>query len=216
MRKAFALLAAMSSLVTNQALAADRSRPPAPVGNQANWFPQSAYPPEAKRSGQNGRVVVNLDLSAAGKPTACHVISSSGYSSLDDRTCELAMQNANFTPALDAKGHPVASTYETRGVVWILGEEGSDEQSDVEGLVSLLAGQPAADVSTKPFAKTRTIEIDVDDQGRALSCRPTGIEDGSPCESFKPGKEVFPRLTSNGKPVAGTVTVTINVSAKPK
>lgn len=100
--------------------ARDRSKPARVKGNPGDWFPMDSYPAEAKRNGQQGRVSVQLTIDKAGAPTTCAVVTSSGSPSLDKATCDLAMANAKYTPALDAKGLPVASTVALPGVRWEL------------------------------------------------------------------------------------------------
>ena len=66
--------------------AKDKSTPVAAETSPANWFPLSAYPAEAKRKGEQGRVVVKLAIDSTGTPTACTVVSSSGSAVLDEAT----------------------------------------------------------------------------------------------------------------------------------
>lgn len=96
------------------------SRPQAtPDGNPAAWFPQDAYPPEAKAAGVEGRTAFSLDVDAKGRVTACNVTESSGSPLLDSTTCNLLIANAHFKPAKDPKGHAVAGVW-TSGMRWKL------------------------------------------------------------------------------------------------
>lgn len=77
------------------------------------------YPAGAQRSNIEGRVVVRVTVSAAGRATACAVVSSSGNASIDAITCRMTLWRAHFTPGLDAAGRPVAVT-STTAVTWLL------------------------------------------------------------------------------------------------
>lgn len=93
--------------------------PPAPRGNQGEWFAQDAYPPEARRRGEQGRVVVNLAIDAQGRVAGCEVVESSGSVRLDSQTCALARRHARFIPAY-RDGIAIAGSYRMRGVRWRL------------------------------------------------------------------------------------------------
>jgi TonB family protein len=113
---------ALIALPSN-AIARDRSKPAKPKGNPGDWFPVNSYPADAKRNGQQGRVSVQLAVDKTGVVTACTVVASSGSPSLDKATCDLAIANAKYTPALDAKGQPTDATVALPGVRWELMED---------------------------------------------------------------------------------------------
>lgn len=120
--RSLALLVAGALIALPSAgLAKDRTKAASPITNPGTWFPSDRYPADAKRAGQQGRVTVEIAIDKAGAPTACKVVTSSGFSSLDTATCDLAMANAKFAPATDKDGRPVESTYVTPGVRWVLG-----------------------------------------------------------------------------------------------
>jgi TonB family protein len=87
----------------------------------ASWFGSDAYPDEAIRQGQQGRVVAKLSLDPAGLPTACTVLSSSRSISLDRTTCSQFLKHATFKPARDRKGVATVGEY-TVPVRWVLPE----------------------------------------------------------------------------------------------
>ncbi|KQM64940.1 hypothetical protein ASE75_07680 [Sphingomonas sp. Leaf17] len=91
-----------------------------PRGNQGDWFPQDSYPAAARREGAEGRVSVTVGIGVNGRVTDCRVVSSSGNADLDGATCRLATRNGRFTPARDADGQPVASSFTLRNVRWQL------------------------------------------------------------------------------------------------
>lgn len=64
----------------------------------ATWFPQDAYPAEAKRRGAQGRSVVLITVAAEGRPSACRVVVKADPD-LDAATCRLATRNSRFEKA---------------------------------------------------------------------------------------------------------------------
>jgi len=101
--------------------------PPAPVaskaaglkGNPGQYFGADNYPPAAIRAEEEGRVVAKLTVGTDGRVTGCVVTTSSNSSSLDQATCRIAQSRVRFSPALDATGNPVTSSY-TLPVRWVL------------------------------------------------------------------------------------------------
>ncbi|WP_205012872.1 TonB family protein [Sphingomonas panacisoli] len=81
----------------------------------AKWFPQDSYPAEAKRRGAQGRSVIVVTVSAAGRPTACRVILKADPD-LDATTCRLAMRNGQFE-AVEGKSDRYA-VYAVRWELW--------------------------------------------------------------------------------------------------
>lgn len=199
MRWRVSCLAIMLTVPTVGA-AQDGLEPVHPKGDIGRWFPMNIYPPEAKRKGEQGRVVAELSVDKTGSATACRIVESSGSASLDARTCELALANARFAPAKDAGGQPIASTYTLPGVRWVL--------DDVMTI----------DLSAGPNTTTlRNFAIDVDEHGMGVACRPIGVTQGQGgCEDFKPGGRVTAPLIRGGKPVAGTVTVVTTMRVDPR
>ncbi|MFM2300568.1 MAG: hypothetical protein RLZZ84_304 [Pseudomonadota bacterium] len=56
-------------------------------------------------------VTIAIDVSAAGRPTGCRVVSASPDPEADALTCRLAVERFRFRPATDVQGNPAASTY---------------------------------------------------------------------------------------------------------
>ncbi|MDQ2878707.1 MAG: energy transducer TonB, partial [Pseudomonadota bacterium] len=69
-----------------------------------------------------GRVVAHLTIGTDGRVSACSVTTSSGNSDLDDATCRISKSRVRFTPAKDANGSPIESSY-TLPVRWVLPSE---------------------------------------------------------------------------------------------
>ncbi|HEY0596830.1 energy transducer TonB, partial [Sphingopyxis sp.] len=55
-----------------------------------------------------------LTIGADGNTTDCRIVGSSGFPSLDARTCELLLARATFRPAKDKAGQAVRSFYINR------------------------------------------------------------------------------------------------------
>lgn len=71
------------------------------IGAPASWLNSDDYPPDAIRTGQQGRVQGLATFDPAGRPIACRVVVSSGVASLDKATCSATMKRARAKPAAD-------------------------------------------------------------------------------------------------------------------
>jgi len=80
----------------------------------ADWFPPSSYPAAAKQRGAQGRAVIAVTVSPAGRPTACRVILKADPD-LDAASCRLAVHNGRFEPSSDQ-----ADRYAVYAVRWEL------------------------------------------------------------------------------------------------
>lgn len=67
------------------------------------------YPPEARRLGQQGTVMLRLTISATGDVTAADVVQSSGYPDLDQTAAAWVMAHWKYKPAIQG-GTAVEST----------------------------------------------------------------------------------------------------------
>lgn len=90
-----------------------QARTPSGV-SPADWFPQDSYPTEAKQRGMQGRSVIAVTVSPAGRPTACRVILNAAPV-LDATTCRLAMRNGRFEPT-----EGTSDRYAVYAVRWVL------------------------------------------------------------------------------------------------
>jgi periplasmic protein TonB len=81
--------------------------PPQAISGQAS-NPKPDYPAEARRRGLQGKVVLLVEVSAAGLPASLAVASSSGHAALDQAALA-AVQRWHFSPATRG-GTPVAGT----------------------------------------------------------------------------------------------------------
>lgn len=100
---------------------ADGARAAELKGNPGIFFGADAYPPEALRDREQGRVVAKLEVGRDGRVADCTVAESSGSTALDVRTCVIAVSRITFTPARDDRGRTIASSY-TLPVRWVLPE----------------------------------------------------------------------------------------------
>ena len=80
------------------------------------------YSTRALREGHQGAVTFHLVIGEQGKPESCDIIKSSGWPELDNKTCELALQRAKFTPGKDEDGNPVMSDY-TGNMRWVIPDQ---------------------------------------------------------------------------------------------
>jgi len=74
-----------------------------------SWQSNDDYPTDAFRNRQFGTVKYRLTIDATGKPTACHLTGSSGYSALDEKTCSVIRNSTRFEPARDDAGKDIVS-----------------------------------------------------------------------------------------------------------
>lgn len=88
---------------------ASLSRPVTVKSNPGNWMKSRDYPADMLQAGKRAIVHFRLNVDAAGQPTACHIQQSTRPKAFDDAVCEAIMRNAQFDPALDAEGNPIAS-----------------------------------------------------------------------------------------------------------
>ncbi len=86
-------------------------------GDQSFGITDEDYPAAAQRNGEEGTTAIAYDITADGHMANCHVTGSSGSSTLDTTTCQLAMRRARFYPAQDAAGNPIAS-HGNRRIRW--------------------------------------------------------------------------------------------------
>ncbi len=75
---------------------------------------QENYPRHLWQSEQQGTVAVRLTVNKEGRATFCEVTGFSGPASFNETACLELLRHAQFSPAMDAAGNPVASFYSTR------------------------------------------------------------------------------------------------------
>lgn len=91
--------------------------PPLPTGptQGASLDPRSTttteddYPPASLRGNEEGVVTVTLSINTQGRVDGCTVAQTSGFTRLDEKTCQIALRRFRGKPALQ-NGTPVASS----------------------------------------------------------------------------------------------------------
>ena len=88
-------------------LATEKS-PAVPDGGGVGWLPQGtiAFTDFGKLTGGSNQVRVMVD--ATGKPTSCAIHWATLDATTNNKICKALMAKANFTPAKDANGQPMA------------------------------------------------------------------------------------------------------------
>ncbi len=103
----------------DSALRSEAIIPPVPAGNPGGWISSGDYPVAALREERSGAVEFQLRISETGDVTACDILASSGHADLDTASCSALMSRARFSPAKNASGQAVRSSY-TNTVRWQL------------------------------------------------------------------------------------------------
>ncbi|MDP3676904.1 MAG: energy transducer TonB [Novosphingobium sp.] len=92
---------------------------PEPLSSPGGWLRSADYPKESLASGKSAVIRFRLTVSAAGKATGCAIQSGTRSPEFEKTTCAMLVKRANFKPASDQSGNPVAS-YFTSTVTWIV------------------------------------------------------------------------------------------------
>lgn len=179
-----ALVACINSTAVNA-----KGREVAIQGNPGAYFGPDAYPVEALKAEQQGRVVALLGTDAQGRVASCKIEVSSGSDTLDRTTCQIALQKLTFTPATDRKNRPMASMYHLP-VRWVLPTGPEDvDNTQLEALLEQT--------------------VSTDDTGEVTACNfkftPTDRAGNDPCGEFPVGSKTKIRYARNGKPIGVTL-----------
>lgn len=119
-----------------------------PSGNPQNWVTEDDYPAVALRESLEGGVGFVLDVGAGGRVSGCTVIRSSGWDILDQTTCTLLRRRAQFLPATDADGKPIAAHYRSR-VIWKIPERQLSRRVSWARITSVLIDENGAVTSCR-------------------------------------------------------------------
>lgn len=97
--------------------------PPQPI-RRNSWFTSSDYPKQAVKDERGGRVFYTVTVNSEGAVSHCEVSQSSGWSDLDQITCELIEKRARFIPAYDGLGTKIDAAHSgsqswTLGIGWV-------------------------------------------------------------------------------------------------
>jgi TonB family protein len=86
------------------------ARPPKPIESD-DWLTASDYPDYLVRAQMQGTLTARLTVGTNGKATGCFVVESNKPQLFDDAVCLGLMKRAQFEPAINTMGEPVASYY---------------------------------------------------------------------------------------------------------
>ena len=87
-------------------------------GDLRTVFTAEDYPATALQNREEGTVQAKLTIDPNGRVSACKVVRSSGYATLDNATCSILERGARFAPARDAAGKPIEDMVVTPPVRW--------------------------------------------------------------------------------------------------
>ena len=87
---------------------------PRPKNSPSSWIQARDYPIRALRREVEGTVRFLLEIDREGRVYQCRVTSTSGSPELDRAACEALKRRAEFYPAEDSVGQPVAGTYSSQ------------------------------------------------------------------------------------------------------
>lgn len=93
----------------------------APRGNVSQFFRDTDYPDDALRANAQGTVGIHYWVKPDGRAYDCRVAISSGYASLDAKSCAVVKSRARFKPAADPTGKLVPSLSYAE-IIWSIPE----------------------------------------------------------------------------------------------
>ena len=156
-------------LLLSMTAAVGTSAAPQTVAGQASRSAANAeflaknYPRESLRRGEQGRVGFQLTFEADGSLTGCAITQSSGFTTLDDGTCEMLALSAKIEPPRDAQGRRVG-TVRSGYIDWKLPANGiamaqanvTGRQSAVDPLVCKRSTVPGSVIKRIKRCMTKT------------------------------------------------------------
>jgi TonB family protein len=193
------------------ALAPDGDRPPAhrARGNLTQYFNDSDYPRDAARRNEQGVTGFTLDVDAAGRVSACRVTESSGSASLDEATCRIAQERAQFEPARDRRGRPVPDQI-SRHMRWVLPDDPATRA--LANLASYIsdADYPAAAIRAGEQGTVR-FRLWIGTNGLVSDCRieassGSAALDEATCRIMRARARFTPAHDANGNAVEDTIS----------
>lgn len=206
----------------------DKSSSTTPTGSPALWISNDDYPARAMREEREGTTGFRLTIDAAGLPTGCEIIASSGHSDLDAATCNVVRERARFVPGRDRKGRPIGGTYsnrvrwqipgldrdEYRAAGFVVGSEwmtkglprGALPESRMM-MLDALEHYPAAARAAREQGLVK-MGLDIDTSGAVADCTITGSSgsaalDEAACALMRSEGRFLPALDLDGKPTRG-------------
>jgi protein TonB len=89
-------------------------------GDVRTLFTDDDYPESARDANATGTARARLTIGTNGRVSGCTITQSTGNSALDRATCSVLTRRARFTPAKDQNGNPIADTYNTPPIRFVL------------------------------------------------------------------------------------------------
>jgi TonB family protein len=163
------------------------------------------FPQKALAEQRQGKVTIELAVSATGLIEGCKVIESSTHEDIDTASCKRASERAKFQPALDFAGQPTAGRVQTE-LNWRLPGEPSAPPIPVVIPSSLL---PKAGKSSLSF--TVAADGSITDCSGESTIGPPNFAPDAIC---KLKVKLAPYTDENGKPVARRVTTKTTVEVQ--
>lgn len=148
----------LASLLVNAVVAASPATP-------LPWYRFGDYPMKAFEEQWKGAATFELLVDPQGRPANCTIIQSTGYKTLDQETCFIAMHRARFSPARGPDGSLAYGSYRSM-VKWHRPDQDSlqvEPGPDLEVTVSALP-----EGTKKPAAVK--VAYFVDARGQASHC----------------------------------------------
>jgi TonB family protein len=203
-----------------------KESPPIPKSNPGVWANTLDYPSRALMEEREGITAFRLDVAPDGRVANCAITSSSGHADLDQTTCSNITRRAQFYPAQDKKGQPIAGTYSNR-VRWQIPtsvpiDAFPKPPSALQyGWTRLLPEDwPKAALEEKRFGETQ-IELAISSSGTLVDCkivRASGHPDldKASCDIAFARAKFSPALDLAGMPTEGRIRTSLKWEARPK
>lgn len=142
---------------------ADRSfpRPPKIADYTMLQIKKEDYPADAMAEGFQGQSEIALNVNATGAVMGCNIAKTSGHTSLDQKSCELA-RGWRFNPAAGKDGSAIEGV-SAHSFNWRL----------PKGIIGATPAAPKAITERNPFEKPGMVmlSLDFDAEGKLLNCQ---------------------------------------------
>jgi TonB family protein len=197
-------------------LAPNGEIPPAPPpahraqGNLASYILASDYPRDAIQRNEQGVTGFSLNVDTAGRVSDCTVTASSGSASLDEATCRIFRERAQFEPARDGQGRPVPDRISSR-MRWVLPERDSSSRARTNLASYLTDADYPAEAIRNGQQGTVEFQLSIRPDGLVSGCRIVTSStyrslDEATCRIMRARARFAPAHDASGNAIADTVT----------